>query len=293
MRRSDRNADHNLKWIEIASIKPDNLLDELRRDTRASGSSLRTYDLLEYRWRTPVNLDHDAKVDSVLAVLQTEALQISTPVHTQPAVATPTRISKNHMSKNGIPYAKQIAEMLRTDSYCRFNPAFIELDYKPKDKAKYQQAIDLWQQQCPQLVAYLEQKGATENEYTAKFCSLANQVSDMVHGNVTKPSLAFGDKSLDRNSSLSFLEGHGGDWRYDGHNVKADIHIFDPHQSQTNAKNWKDVWLAGEARRDPKTDMRCTHYDVQYNIIPRTMYYQVSELNSSVIYPMSETTSFL
>jgi hypothetical protein len=39
--------------------------------------------------------------------------------------------------------------------------------------------------------------------------------------------------------------------------------------------------------------MRCTHYDAQYNIIPRTMYYQVSELNSSVIYPMSETTSLL
>jgi hypothetical protein len=188
------------------------------------------------------------------------------------------------LSKSGSLYAHTIERDIWGDTKGRFRPDFVQLEYKPTDKDNFNRAVAFWKQQSPALVQYIDSNNPrpTENEYTQRFCNIANRTADIIHGVGKGPRLAFGDRELERNSSLVFHEGHGGDWTADGNKVKPDIHAMDPNKVNPDLANWIDVWLAAEAKLRGRTDMKSSDPTPAENIVRRTLYCQVSALCSPV-----------
>jgi hypothetical protein len=287
-RVSPRNQDHTIDYVPIASLQLDKIAEEIDRDVRGSGGDVKDCDLLQARWKATSSHEARRHVASMLTGIELSSIVGPLSNQPQPALSTPTRrarsdrlqsLGQDPVSKKGSLYAIALAKKVWGESRGRFRPDFIDLQYKPSDKTKFEQAVAFWQEQSPELAAYRRRAELhpKENTYTQKFCVLADQIGNIIHGTGRRPRLVFGDKQLERNDSLVFHDGQGGDWTLDGNPVKPDLHIFDFNEDVPDIKNWRHVWLAAEVRLLGRTDMKSSHSTAAENIIPRSLYYQVGD----------------
>jgi hypothetical protein len=287
-RISPRNQDHTITYVPIASFQLDEIREEIDRDVRGSGKDIEVCDLLQTRWKATSSLEARLKVDSMLTCIGLSS--IAGPLANQPQaeLSTPTHrvrsdswqsLGQDPVSKRGSLHAIELVKKVWGGSRGSFRPDFIDLQYKPSDKRKFEEAVAFWQEQSPELAAYRRRAelNPKENTYTQKFCNLVDQIGNIIHGTGRRPRLVFGDKKLERNDSLVFHDGQGGDWTLDGNPVKPDLQIFDFNEDIPDVKNWRHVWLAAEVRLLGRTDMKSSHSTAAENIIPRSLYYQVSD----------------